>query len=91
MAFAYQYITRPGNGYGGYVVNDGTHSVFIPSTSESDRVRLHKWIGNGDIGKGRDMVNSALAMPTVTLNPAQYNALVITFNDYTKTSFVKGN
>lgn len=89
--FAIQYITRPGQYYGGYMVNDGTHCVFIPCTTPSDRIRLYKWIGNGDIGMGRDMVDKALAMPDVSLNPAQYNALVITFDDYTNVAFVKGN
>lgn len=76
--FALQYMTRPGTGYGGYVVNDGSNTVFIKATTPSDRGTLYRWLGNGDMAKGRDMANSpaCFSMPDVSLNPAQYNAIV---------------
>lgn len=71
-------MNRPGTGYGGYVVNDGTQCVFIKATTASDRGSLHRWLGNGDINKGRDMTNSpaCFSMPDVFLNPKQYNDIV---------------
>lgn len=75
--FALQYVDRPGTGYGGYVVNDGTHTVFIAASTSSDIGKLYRWLGKGDMAKGRDEYHSnALTLPDVSLNAAQYNAMV---------------
>lgn len=75
--FAIQYVNRPGTGYGGYVVNDGSNTVFIKATTPVDTRRLYVWLGNGDSVKGKDIHNiHALILPNVILNPAQYNAMV---------------
>lgn len=87
--FAVQYVTRPGNGYGGYVVHDDKGLVFIPATSASDIAPLYKWIGNGDMVKGRNAMDDAFSMPSVSLNPAQYNSMVNQLVKHTTRSFVK--
>jgi len=75
--FAIQYVNRPGTGYGGYVVNDGSNTVFIKATTESDTRRLYVWLGNGDAVKGRGIANThSLCLPSVVLNPAQYNTMI---------------
>jgi hypothetical protein len=89
MGFAMQYITRPGIGYGGFMVNDGSNTTFIPSTSANSTPTLYKWIGNGDMARGRALSTGSecLSMPSVTLNPAQYNSLIGTLSDYKVISF----
>lgn len=87
--FALQYINRPGNGYGGYVVHDDKGIVFVKATSATDIRPLYLWLGNGDDIKGRDMMRNAFSMPSVVLNPAQYNAMVCGMPLHTERSFVK--
>jgi hypothetical protein len=86
--FALQYINRPGNGYGGYIVHDDKGLVFIAAAS-SDIRRVYVWVGNGDANKGRELMNDAFSMPNVMLNPAQYNAMVCGMPLHTERSFVK--
>lgn len=75
--FAIQYVNRPGTGYGGFIVNDGSNTVFIKATTPVDTRRLYTWLGNGDSIKGKGIANThALTLPNVVLNPAQYNAMV---------------
>ena len=87
--FAIQYINRPGNGHGGYIVHDDKGLVFIKATSSNDIRPLHAWLGNGNANKGRDMIRDAFSMPSVILNPAQYNALVCDMYTNEQRSFVK--
>lgn len=90
--FAYQYITRPGNGYGGYVVNDCTNTVFIRATSESDTLLLREWLGKGDRARGRAILDSeGISLPTVSLNPAQYNAMVSPMCTHEQRAYTKGH
>lgn len=87
--FAMQYVDRPGNGYGGYVIHDDKGLVFIAATSSSDIRRVYVWIGKGDAIKGRDMARDAFSMPSVVLNAAQYNAMVNPMTKHNERSFVK--
>lgn len=94
MAFAIQYINRPGTGYGGYVVNDGTNTVFVKATTPNDTRRLYVWLGNGNDIEGKRIANSseALTLPNVMLNPAQYNVMVGSMPTHDVKAFtVKGN
>ena len=93
MAFALQYITRPGTGYGGYLVNDGKHRVWVPAVLPTDTAKLHSWLGNGNSAMGMDAMRSSacLSMPDVILNPAQYNTLVATCSEYTRVKMHKGD
>jgi hypothetical protein len=88
--FAIQYVDRPGNGYGGYVVNDGTHTVFIAATTSSDIGKLYRWLGKGDMAKGRDEYQSdALTLPSVSLNPMQYNDMVNPMSKGNEVAYIK--
>lgn len=88
--FAIQYINRPGIGYGGYVVNDGTHTVFIKATTSNDTGHLFNWLGNGDIARGRDIERDySLALPPVFLNPRQYNDMVNGMYTHTAIAYTK--
>lgn len=85
MAFAIQFITRPkapnGMGYGAYLVNDGTCTFAITSDDRGQRQTLYVWLGHGNAGKGRDVYDKALTLPSVTLNAAQYNTIVSTYDN----------
>lgn len=75
--FAIQYFNRPGIGYGGYMVNDGSHLVFIPCTTANDTGKLFLWLGNGDMARGRDVHRDlSIELPAIFLNPKQYNDMV---------------
>ncbi len=87
--FAIQYVNRPGNGYGGYIVHDDKGLVFVKATSSNDTRALYVWLGKGDAIRGRDLLNDAFQMPSITLNPAQYNAMVVDMPLHTERSFVK--
>jgi hypothetical protein len=87
--FALQYVDRPGNGYGGYVVHDDKGLVFISATSASDIRRVYVWIGKGDAIKGRDMARDAFSMPSVVLNAKQYNDMINPMTKHNERSFVK--
>lgn len=94
MPFAIQYINRPGNGYGIYLVNDGVNYYSVKATSINDTASLYKWLGNGDMARGKALVSSAkcFSMPAVFLNPAQYNSLVAQLMDTNTHTFnMKGN
>lgn len=89
--FAIQYVNRPGNGHGGFVVNDGSHTVFVPACTQVDTRRLYTWLGNGDSLQGERLYNSPvrLSMPAVMLNPAQYNTLVGSMVMHDVQAFIK--
>lgn len=87
--FALQYVDRPGNGYGGYVIHDDKGLVFIAATSSSDIRRVYVWVGNGDANKGRDAMCEAFSMPNVMLNAKQYNDMVNPMTKHNERSFVK--
>ncbi len=87
--FAIQYVNRPGNGYGGYIVHDDRGLVFIKATSANNIHPLYVWLGNGNANKGRDMMRDAFSMPSIVLNPAQYNELVKDVTLHTQRVFIK--
>jgi hypothetical protein len=95
MPIAIQYMDRPnspsGAYYGGYCINDGTNTVFVSTRSASNLFPVYEWLGNGDRNKGRVVYDSALVMPSVTLNAKQYNALVCTLPTHTQRAFTKGD
>lgn len=89
--FAIQHVNRPGQYFGGFIINDGTHTVFVPAVSPSDRAKLNTWLGKGDKDRGRDECNAyGLSMPDVVLNPKQYNDLVKGCSLYSDVEYGKG-
>lgn len=95
MGLAIQYMDRPnspgGAYYGGYCINDGHNTVFVQTGSMNNMHPVYEWLGNGDRNKGRDIYNSALCMPSVTLNAKQYNALVCTLPTHEQRAYTKGD
>lgn len=87
--FAIQYINRPGNGHGGYIIHDDRGLVFIKATSSNNILPVYTWLGNGDPNKGRHIMRDAFSMPSVILNPAQYNAMVCDMTLCTERVFIK--
>lgn len=83
MPFAIQFINRPGLYHGGYVINDGTHTTFVSTGGEGNTFPLYEWLGNGDKGIGRDIARGegCFSIPSVILNPAQYNSLIASIED----------
>ncbi|URQ04619.1 hypothetical protein SEA_EMMA1919_268 [Streptomyces phage Emma1919] len=94
MGCAIQWVSRKGNGgviYGGYVVNDGTHIVFVDTRSKGNTRPLYLYLGKGDDLKGMAVYReSAFIMPDVLLNAAQYNTLVASMDDSKIRSFKGG-
>lgn len=97
MPIAIQYMDRPntpsGNPIGGYCINDGSNTVFIPTNTMDNMVPVYRWLGNGTVNTGRDYLrtNPPLFLPRVTLNASQYNALVTTLPTDSQRSFTKGD
>ena len=91
MGCAIQYIERKGNGgitYGGYVVNDGTHTVFVNTRSKGNTRPLYLYLGNGDDLKGMAVYReNAFIMPDVLLNAAQYNTLTASMDTHSSRVF----
>lgn len=87
--FAIQYVNRPGNGHGGYMVHDDRGMVWVKTTNPADIRPLHVWLGNGNAVLGKDLMRNAFSMPSVVLNAAQYNELVRDMPLHTSRSFVK--
>lgn len=92
MQCAIQYIERKGNGgapnYGGYVVNDGTHTVFVDTRTKGNTRPLYLYLGKGDDLKGMAVYRErAFIMPDVLLNAAQYNTLIASIDVHTSRVF----
>jgi len=81
MVCAIQWVERKGtNGganYGGYIVNDGTHTVFVNTGTRTNTLPLYIYLGIGDTHKGESVYQSALIMPYMVLSASIYNALVV--------------
>lgn len=80
MVCAIQWVERKGmNGganYGGYIVNDGTHTVFVNTGTRTNTLPLYIYLGIGDTQRGEAVYQSSLIMPCMVLSPAIYNGLV---------------
>lgn len=92
MGCAIQYIERKGtNGgmnYGGYVVNDGTHTVFVSCGTKANTRPLYLYLGKGDDLKGMAVYReNAFIMPDVLLNAAQYNTLIASMDTHSSRVF----
>jgi hypothetical protein len=74
MVCAIQWVQR--KECGGYLVNDGTHTVFVDTHTQDNTTPLYIYLGIGDTHKGKSVYESALIMPSMVINAAQYNALV---------------
>ncbi len=86
MVCAIQYIERKGvskgaSNYGGYIIIDGMHCVFLSTTTPGNMLPLYRYLGNGDDMKGRTIYRAALKMPTVLLQPGVYNSLIASIDD----------
>ncbi|AXG66125.1 hypothetical protein SEA_ANNADREAMY_264 [Streptomyces phage Annadreamy] len=76
---AYQYIDRPnsksGTVYGAYLLFMDTDTVVVPAMGR-DIHKLWAYVGNGNMGIGKERLRHFLQLPSFTLNPAQYNTTV---------------
>jgi fructosamine-3-kinase len=80
MVCAIQYIerkdTKGGGFHGGYVVNDGTNTVFVDTRTESNLRDLYLWLGNGDDLRGMRVYRASLRLPRALLVTGAYNGMV---------------
>lgn len=74
MVCAIQWVQR--KECGGYLVNDGTNTVFVDTNTQDNTTPLYIYLGIGDTVKGKSVYDSALIMPSMVINAAQYNALI---------------
>jgi hypothetical protein len=81
----FQYIDRHnskgGTVYGAFLIytNERTYVIHSPGR---DMHRLYSYVGNGDKGKGRDIISTVMQLPDMTLYPSQYNTLAGQTDDY---------
>jgi hypothetical protein len=89
--FVIQYVDRPndpgGNAHGGYLVNDGSNTVFVSTRTPNNRGALYEYVGNGDRAKGMDMIKGCMCMPSLTINARQFNTLVCNTPTHEQRSF----
>jgi hypothetical protein len=78
MVCAIQYMESKGNAHirAGYVVNDGTHTVFVNTGTKDNTIPLYIYLGIGDTNRGKAVYDAAFIMPDVSLNGAQFNSLI---------------
>lgn len=79
MVCAIQYVESKGNGHirAGYVVNDGTQTVFVNTGTKDNTLPLYIYLGIGDTHKGNGVYDSASHLPDIKLNGAQFHSLVM--------------
>lgn len=88
---AYQYIDRPngpsGHVYGAFLlyIDGETRVIHSPG---NDIHRLWRYLGNGNMGIGKERLREFMQLPSFSLNPAQYNSMAS--QDDTSIPYVHG-
>jgi len=61
MVCAIQYMESKGNAHirAGYVVNDGTHTVFVNTGTKDNTIPLYIYLGIGDTHRGKAVYDAA--------------------------------
>lgn len=78
MVCAIQYVESRGNTHirAGYVVNDGTQTVFVNTGTKSNTIPLYIYLGIGDTHRGKGVYDNASCLPDIKLNGSQFYSLV---------------
>lgn len=78
MVCAIQYVESKGNTHirAGYVVNDGTQTVFVNTGTKDNTIPLYIYLGIGDTQRGKGVYDSASCLPDIKLNGSQFYSLV---------------